>query len=280
MMMRPLTVWSIALAAAFSAPVVLGQDAPRVEGQGAPRRSEAIAGRTEAVGPRGTGLAALERASAANKYLFLFFWRENDAHTASLWQVYRSAMARLADRSDSVAIRVDDAGERPIVDHFGAGRSPLPLVLAVAPNGAVTKGFAGTFDEGQLLAALVSPGTARCLKALQDRKLVVLCVQPPASGPAAVPQGVVAFKDDPGYRQVTEIVAVNAADRGEASFLQGLGIDPRTAAPTTVLLVPPGTVAGKFEGAVTKEQLRAQLASASSGGCAGGRCGPNGCGPR
>ena len=101
-------------------------------------------------------------------------------------------------------------------NRFGAAGAPLPLVLAVAPNGAVTKGFPGAFDEARLAAALVSPGTARCLKALQDRKLVLLSVQhlSAASNPVTVPVGLVAFQKDPSYARVTEIVVVNAGDRG------------------------------------------------------------------
>ena len=283
-MKRMLIVWGVSLVILVPIPMARGQDRARPKaGELTPLRStESIARTPDSAPPRGVGLAALQRAAAANKYLFLFFWKEKDRSTASLWDVYQSAMVRLSDRADAVAIRVDDAAEKAVVDRFGAAGAPLPLVLAVAPNGAVTKGFPGAFDEASLANAFVSPGTARCLKALQDRKLVLVCIEhlAPGANAVTVPQGVVAFRSDPGYAQVTEIVGINAADRNESSFLQGLGIDPRAARSTTALLVPPGTLIGKFEGTVTKKQLMAQLAVASSGACAGGKCGPNGCGPR
>ena len=53
----------------------------------------------------------------------------------------------------------------------------MPLVLAVAPNGAVTGGFPTTFEKQQLVDAIATPSTQKCLKALQDGKLVFLCVQ-------------------------------------------------------------------------------------------------------
>jgi len=283
-MIRSMTFWGIAFAVALSVPTAHGQGGPRLEGQpGAPGRSpETTERRTEPAGTQSQGQAALQRAAEADKYVFLFFWKEKDRRTEALWDVCRSAMTRLGDRSDCVAVRVDLASERAVVERFGVSRAPLPLVLAVAPNGAVTKGFPGAFDEAQLRAAFVSHGTARCLKALQDRKLVLVCVQdlPPNRDRVTVPQGVAALRSDAGYARVTEVVALNARDREETSFLQGLGVDPRSTQTTTVMLVPPGTVVGKFEGAVTKEQLTAQLAAARSGSCAGGRCGPNGCGPR
>ena len=45
-------------------------------------------------------------------------------------------------------------------------------------------------------------------------------------------------------------------------------------------MAPPGTVVGKFDGAVTKNELVAKLASAQSACGPGGKCGPGGCGPK
>ena len=50
------------------------------------------------------------------------------------------------------------------MDKFGVSRAPMPLVLALAPNGAITKGFPIKFDEKQLREGFVSPCTAKCLK--------------------------------------------------------------------------------------------------------------------
>ena len=165
---------------------------------------------------------------------------------------------------------------------FAIDRSPLPLVLALAPNGAITKGFPLKFDEKQLLQAFVSPGTADCLKALQARKLVLLCVQSrsPQVRQVSLQQGVADFASDARYAGVTEIVAIDPADPAEASFLHDIQVNPRVAGETTVLLAPPGSVVGMFTGDVTKEQLVAKLASAQSGCCPGGKCGPGGCGPK
>jgi hypothetical protein len=75
-------------------------------------------------------------------------------------------------------------------------------------------------------------------------------------------------------------VAIDPADPAEASFLRDLQVDPRANTSVTVLLAPPGSVVGKFDGAVTKEQLVAKLQTAQSNPCAGGKCGPGGCGPK
>ncbi len=179
------------------------------------------------------GMAAIQQAAAANKYLFVFFWKEKNQQTDAMWSVLQSAMSKVADRAESVAVNVSDPAEKPMVAKFGVDRSPLPLVLALAPNGAITKGFPLKFDEKQLFQAFVSPGTAGCLKALQARKLVLLCVQSrsPHIRQVSLQQGVADFAADARFAGATEIVAMDPADPAEASFLQDLQVDPRAAAP-------------------------------------------------
>ena len=228
------------------------------------------------------GMAAIQHAAAAGKYLFVFFWRERDQQTDAMWSTFQSAMGKVADRAESAVVNVSDPAEKPLVDKFGLDRSPMPLVLAFAPNGAITKGFPLKFDEGMLPQAFVSPGTAGCLKALQTRKLVLLCVQSPSpqTRQISLQRGVADFVADARFAGATEIVAVDPADPAEASFLQDLQVDPRTEGQTTVLLAPPGSVVAKFNGPVAKEQLVAKLQEAQSNPCAGGKCGPGGCGPK
>jgi hypothetical protein len=154
--------------------------------------------------------------------------------------------------------------------------------LAIAPNGAITKGFPGKFSEDQLLEAFVSPGTAKVLKGLQARKLVLLSVQSrsPRVRQVSLQPGVADFAADARFAGATEIVSIDPADPSEASFLHDLQVDPRSSTSVTVLLAPPGSVVGKFDGAVTKEQLVTTLQTAQSDPCAGGKCGPGGCGPK
>ncbi len=228
------------------------------------------------------GQAALDRAAAENKYLFIFFYKEKNPATDAAWNVFDPATGRLADKADAVAVNVTDPAEKPLVDRFDLTRAPMPLVLAIAPNGAITKAIAVKLDEKQLASAFVSPCTQQCMKALQGRKLVLLCVQQraPQQATAAIPQGVAEFAADPRFAQATEVVVMDPRDESEAAFMKDLAIDPRAGAPVTVFLAPPGTVVGKFAPAATKEQLAAKLATAQSNPCAGGKCGPNGCGPK
>jgi Tol biopolymer transport system component len=46
-------------------------------------------------------------------------------------------MQKMADKADSVEVNVADPTEKEIVDRYSLTRSPMPLVLAFAPNGAM-----------------------------------------------------------------------------------------------------------------------------------------------
>lgn len=228
------------------------------------------------------GMTALQQAAKANKYLFVFFWREKSQQADAMWNVLQPTISRLADRAELAAINVSDPAEKPMVARFNVDRSPMPLVLALAPNGAITKGFALRCDEKQLLQAFVSPGTAGCLKALQARKLVLLSVQrrSPYIQQVSLARGAADFAADARFAGATEVVSIDPADPAEGAFLQELQVDARSSTSVTVLLAPPGSVVGKFDGAASKEELVAKLQAAQSNPCAGGKCGPGGCGPK
>ena len=222
------------------------------------------------------GTIAVDKAAKDNKYLFIFFWRDDAQRTNAMRGVFQSAMAKMSDTAESVEIQTTDPAEQQIVTRYDVSRAPMPFVLAVAPNGAMTKGLPIRFDESQLRQAFVSPCTAECMKALQDRNLVLLCVEPssPKIKQVSLQKGVQSFTADEQYAKSSKVVAVNAGDPAEAAFLKDLRVDPKTVDRVTVLMAPPAAVVGTFVGDVTKDQLTAKLKSAQSGCCPGGSCCP------
>ena len=216
--------------------------------------------------------AAIDRAATAKKYVFLFFWKEKGAQTDKAWDVLQPAIAKMADSADTVSIQIANPAEKKVVDKYGVSRAPMPLVLAVAPNGAITKAFTKTFGEKELRTAFVSPCTQRCLKALQNGKLVFVCVVDQANpkDKVATFKGVEDFKADKKYDAVTEVILVNQRDAKEAAFLKEL--DVAGFAPMTVFLAPPGATIGTFHRGTAKEVFVAKLAAAQSGCGAGCSC--------
>jgi len=225
------------------------------------------------------GLAALQAAAEQGQYAFVFFWKDNSEPTQRMYQTLNAGTAKMTG-VHVVGVAVMDAREQKTVAAFGADRAPLPLIAAVAPNGAVTKAWPLQIREEQLQEGIVSEATARCMKALQDQKLVLLCVynaKMPHS--ASSVQAAVGFKADPRFAAAAEIVTLDPTDAREAAFLRTLQVNPRTPDAVTVLLAPPGRPLAQFAGTVTTQEIVAKVTSAQSGCCPGGKCGPGGCGP-
>ena len=236
---------------------------------------------SDAKGIRGRGIETIEQASKADKYLFAFFWKTDSEQTTTMKKVFEESIKKAADRALSVQICVKDPSEKGIVEMYRLDRAPMPLALAIAPNGAIMGGFPQKFTEEDLLDAFGSPCTERCMKLLQDNKLVLLCVQSKkTTANEEALRGVREFKADSRLAGATEIVMLNPTDPAERSFLNDLKIDSETAEAVTAFLVPPGSVIAEFKGAIDKSELVSALEKASSGCCPGGACGPNGCGSK
>ncbi|MBX7244908.1 MAG: hypothetical protein K1X53_05390 [Candidatus Sumerlaeaceae bacterium] len=238
------------------------------------------------------GSAAIAKAAANKRYLFIFFHSANSnagnkfalfgrsraEQTAALKASFDAATQKAGDRAESVAIDISDPAEKDVVKRFDVSRSPMPMVLVLAPNGAITGGFPGKFTEEQILGAVTTPAMAKCLKTLQDRKLVFLCVQNDKTrGNDEAMRGVKDFKADQKYGSATEIITVDPADKAEAATLGKFHVDPSTKDAVTVFIAPPGTTIATFQGATDKKTLVAKLTAAVAS-CGSG-CGPSGCGP-
>ena len=215
------------------------------------------------------GLPAVERAAAAGKTLFLYLHKAEDSQGLAKRKVFDAAMKSLGPRADSIAIDLRSPAEKGLIEKLELKRLPLPFVLALAPNGAVTGGFPIEFDEQKLRGALVSPAMASCLKALQDKKTVFLCVQNEQSkSHAEALAGIKAFRADPKSAATTEVVLLDPKDSAEAQTLERFKIEGEGAIALTVLLKPPGTVAARFSGPTDKAKISDAMKACTS--CAGG----------
>lgn len=205
------------------------------------------------------GQSSVASAAKQNKFAFIMFYRANDATTQSMYKVLKS---ELGTRNDSaiVVVNITDPKEKTIVDQYDASRTPMPAVMAVAPNGAITGVFAKTLAPAQVDAAIVTPAQTRCMRALQDKKLVLLCVQP--TGSQQVPVGVQQFKADKLNVNRTHLVSLQAGDPAEAKFLQQLKVRPDTRTTITAFMAPPGVLLGTFNDRVTPTVLMTKLAAA------------------
>jgi hypothetical protein len=211
-------------------------------------------------------VVAIDRAAKAGKYMFVFFYRAENGPTQAARKTFDAAMEKFADRAASAVVDVADPLEAEVVAKYGLGRSPTPLVLALAPNGAVTRSFMGQLADADFESAFVSPGSQKSLKALQDRKLVFICVQNGTTQHnTEAMRGVQEFVGDAQYAKTTELITLDPTDAAEASFLGQLKVDPQTAEAVTVFMAPPGTTVATYKGETKKDVLIAAAKTAAKG---------------
>ncbi len=238
-------------------------------------RATPVATPTPAAATPSAATTAIDQAAKADKYIFLFFYRAEDEPTLAARKTFDEAMEKLADRATSTVVNVTDPQEQAVVNKYQVNRSPMPLVLAMAPNGAVTRGFPRQITEAQMETAFVSPGMQKCLKALQNRKMAFVCVQNGTTQHnAEAMQGVREFAADAQYAKATEIITVDPTDAAEESLLKQFKVDPKTDEAVTVFLAPPGSLVGTYKGEIKKDVLVAAAKTAAKGCTPGGSCCP------
>lgn len=202
----------------------------------------------------GKGEAALAQATSTNKTICLVFYRDWDTQTASMAQAVKGHAEKYSGHATWNAVQVSDPGEKGIVDRFQLSRAPMPMVVTVHPNGAVTGFFPGKVAEADLVRTLVSPKKAECMKLLQENQLVLFCVK---AADQPFPQAVLQFQSDPSFAKRTRIVAAQPGDPNEGTFFAELKLPVGQA--TTVFLAPPGVLVGRFAASATKSDLATAL---------------------
>ena len=234
----------------------------------------------QSAGPSsGASAAAMQQAASANKYLFAFLYEKDDDATRAARKAFDAAVKKITPAPQSVALDRTAPAEKEFVAKFGVDRAPMPLVLAIAPNGAVTGGFkAAELTEERLRDAVASAGLQKCVKALQDKRLVLVCLQNGRTkANDAAMKGVNEFKADPQFGAMTDIVKVDPSDTKEMKLLAQLKADPQAKMATTAFLAPPGVLVANIDGPTSKDALKAALQKAMSScapGAGSGCCPP------
>jgi len=104
----------------------------------------------------GKGLAAVERAAKAKKYLFIFFYGDDADQAAPMRPIFNKAVDNLSQKPIRIEINVTDPAEAGIVDKYGVRGAPMPLTLAIAPNGGHHRRLPRPFTEEQITTLLVT----------------------------------------------------------------------------------------------------------------------------
>lgn len=226
--------------------------------------------------------AAIQAAAKQNRYVFVTFYKGNDTASKSMQASVKSIRGKLTNRADFVSVDVGKQANKAIVTRYGADRSPMPLTIVLAPNGAITAGFPQQIKNTDMSGVFVSNGMASVLKVLQSGKIAAVCFQNSKTKhnkeSLAAAQGL---NNQTQFRGAVEVVKIDSSDRSEAKFIQTCKADAGSDSAQIVVIAPPGRVVGKFDGTATTDSMAATITKAfSSGGCGTGSSGAGGCCPK
>jgi hypothetical protein len=197
----------------------------------------------------------------APKFTFILFWKENNATTQAMAESLKQSVAQRSQRAQWSSVNVNDSSQRPLVDRYHVERAPMPMVLCIAPNGAVTGGITRQITDEAVEKALVTPAMTVATKALQDKRIVVIHAR--RDPQMALPAGAAGFVADPSFKDRTTVVNVGLADPAEARFVKEMEFKPEELSDSMIIvLAPPGVLVGKYQGNVSTDQIAADLHAA------------------
>lgn len=214
---------------------------------------------------------AIERAGKENKYLFLVFYKKGDQKSKEMQQVVAQAQKELSGKANFVHIDVADQNEQATIRKYGIDRSPIPITLVMAPNGAIVTGFPEKVNEDQLRNAFVSPKMAEIVKVMQDRKLVYLYIANRSMKYYRKNLALLQETARVDLQGQAKVVEVNPEDKKEGSLLKQCRVETPVKEPSLFILNG-GRIVGQLAGEFVKQVLLARTISGCGVGSGGSCC--------
>lgn len=224
---------------------------------------------------------AMNNAQNQNRFLMVYIYEST--LESLVYDSYNTLKDQRPEQVNSITISTQKPGESWLVNTYNLKYAPLPMVMVLAPNGAIAGTFSKPMTSDQLIASIsISPVIQQCLLAFQKRSLVLLCIQGDATQDnEAAMEGVTQFSQDPIYAKNTKIVTLDPANPEETGLLNQLGLTEKPKTAMTYFFAPPGKLIGKWKGPTSKESLVKQLtnALAQSRSCRDPNCADPSCPP-
>lgn len=208
----------------------------------------------------------LKEAARRGRYVFFFFHRRGSKPSEEMAKVIRKAKRSLKDRADFHFVELSDAARAAAVRRFKVRGEPVTVV--VAPGGAVSAYIRGPAPIEALERAIVSPGMAGVLRAIQEQRVVFLCVLGKRSRWAA--ESLAAAKRmEAALEGIASVVVVDPADQREKDLLLRCGAPTDGKVARIVVIGPGGVVAHRLAGRVSDDDLAAAFSKmlTDGGGC-------------
>ncbi len=215
---------------------------------------------------------AIRIAQKTGKYLFILSYDSKNSSYSSMAKTVENFQNKTSDKINIYKLHMKNKKDANIVTKYGINRAPLPLLLIIAPNGAVTGGFPEKVTKEQLKKSTsISRLVLNILKLLQDQKIVLVSLQNKKTKyNKESDQAINDFTSDSSIKSFVKIIKANPTAAGSKDFLKQAGLTEKITEATVVFMIPPRRIVKSFKGKITKNDLLSALKACSTG------CGPSG----
>ncbi len=94
-----------------------------------------------ATAPASKAQATLEQASKDGKTTFLMFFKQQDAASNAMAATLKEGLADKTEQAVVAYVQITNPAEQALVAKYDVSRAPMPMIIALAPNGAMTGMF-------------------------------------------------------------------------------------------------------------------------------------------
>ena len=203
-----------------------------------------------------TASQAVEYAQSTGQYLFLLFYQTKDESFDSLQQAAHNFINKSEHKIFWFAALMTDNRNKAIIEKYNLETQNPPFLLVLTPTGIPTGIFSRQVAAEQLAGCFISEFTGRLLEILQAGKIALVLLQNNLTQYNRESlTSAENFSKDKSLKTEVEIIIADPGNPDLRDFLDQIRPDQAITAATTVVLVPPGSVAGIFNGKTDKETL-------------------------
>lgn len=207
----------------------------------------------------------IKASAEQGKYTYVMFYRANDAATRQMSSAIGRQVAKTQQQTNWVKVSVNDKSAAEVVNRYDASRLPMPTVIGLAPNGAVTGIFQLKVNSQQLGNAILTPKYSEMVKKLQEQKIAVVCLQP--GGGNTVPAGITQLEADANLKTHVVRITASADDVRERRFFERMRVKTDIQEPAVLVFAPPGVFVGRFNANVSGQQLASAIHKSGQCSC-------------
>ncbi len=214
---------------------------------------------------------AIRIAQKTGKYLFILCYDSKNSSYSSMVKTVENFQNITKGKINIYKLHKKNKKDANIVTKYGINRTPLPLLLIIAPNGVVTGGFPEKVTKEQLKKnTTISRLILNILKPLQDQKIVLVSLQNKKTKyNRESDRAINDFTSDSSIKSFVKIIKANPTATGSKDFLKQAGLSKKITEAIVVFMIPPGRIVRTFKGKITKNDLLSALQACSSGSGSG-----------